>query len=76
MKEAIKITESEIEWHKENKSEAPTLAYAEAFVRGLEHLLDLFKQAENLQQEDSADLLWPKCGERRKPHSDRRKRGW
>jgi len=46
MKEAIKITEREIAWHKANKSEAPTCAYAEAFIKGMEHLLNLFKQAE------------------------------
>ena len=30
----------------------------------------------NLQPKDSADLSWPKCGERRKSYSDRRKRRW
>jgi len=46
MKEAIKITEQEIAWHKANKSAAPTRDYAEAFIKGMEHLLNLFKQAE------------------------------
>ena len=55
MKEAIKITESEIEWHKANKSESPTLAHADGFIKGMEHLLYIFEQAENHQQKDSVN---------------------
>ncbi|MBW2364616.1 MAG: hypothetical protein JRF25_05980 [Deltaproteobacteria bacterium] len=47
MKEAIKITEQEIKWHEENRGEGDSSWREEAFIAGLRHLLDLFKQSKN-----------------------------
>ena len=55
MKEAISITKQEIEWHEQNKSEAPSMVQAESFIKGLKHLLDLFQQCEAPQQKDAPD---------------------
>ena len=46
MKKAISMTEQEIDWHERHRSEAPTAVYADAFIKGMRHLLDLFKQAD------------------------------
>lgn len=57
MKTAIEITEQEIKWHEENRSEAPTSAHADVFIKGLKHLLALFKQAHASQQAVQADAV-------------------
>ena len=44
MKTAIKITEYEIKWHEENRGEGPSETWEKAFIAGLKHLLDLFRQ--------------------------------
>lgn len=55
MKKAISITEQEIDWHERHRSEAPTAAYADAFIKGMCHLLNLFKQADASQQGVSSE---------------------
>ena len=61
MKNAIKLTKSEIAWHKKHFKEGPSIEYEVAFIAGLEHLLELFTRCQDAsQQPDPAD---PKtCG--------------
>ena len=54
MKAAISITKSEIKWHEKNRGTGPSEDWKEAFIAGLNHLLNLFIQAEALK-EDSED---------------------
>ena len=54
MKAAISIAKSEIKWHEKNRGTGPSEDWEDAFIAGLNHLLDLFIQAE-LLEEDSED---------------------
>ena len=51
MKNAIAITKSEIEWHKQNTDQAPSYSEAEFFIRGMEHLLSLFEEIQSMEEE-------------------------
>ena len=53
METAISITKQEIAWHKENRGLGPSSAWEKAFIKGLEHLLDLFQQADASQPANS-----------------------
>ena len=45
MKMAIDLTKNEIAWHKENVGCSAKSAYwKESFIKGMEHLLELFEQ--------------------------------
>lgn len=52
MKKAIKIIESEIEWHWQNQSEAPSVDAAIYFIKGMQYILDLFNEIRTMEEDD------------------------